>query len=166
MNRVKNKTVVSNTKIFGVTYVINIIYKYVKLPRLNIEGKTINIVLPNKYKKIENKEILDILLKKMYDSIAEKELETIMEKVRLTLKFAPEDYQITRIDKTLGKCYMNRIVINPDIVKYRKEIIEYVIFHEFCHLKFKRHNKKFYDMIEEYIPNHEYYAYEVAGMQY
>ena len=90
----------------------------------------------------------------------------MMEKVRLTLKFAPEDYEIARIDKTLGKCYNDKIIINPDIVMYKKETIEYIIFHEFCHLKFKRHSKKFYDMIKSYFPNYEDCAYEVAGMQY
>ena len=87
----------------------------------------------------------------MYDAIAEKELDNIMEKVRLTLGFAPADCQIARIDKTLGKCYNDKIVINPDIVMYKKETIEYIIFHEFCHLKVKRHSQKFYDMIKHFI---------------
>ena len=102
----------------------------------------------------------------MYDAIAAKELETIMEKVRLTLKFAPEDYEVTRINKTLAKCYNDKIVFNPDIVMYRREIIEYIIFYEFCYLKFKKHSKQFYNTIKSYIPNYQDYAYEVAGMQY
>ena len=71
-----------------------------------------------------------------------------------------------RIDKTLGKCYADKIIINPDIVMYKKETIEYIIFYEFCHLKFRKHSKKFYDLIKSYIPNYEACAYEVAGMQY
>lgn len=170
MNKVKrNRTkesIIKMVKIFGVNYNLDITYKYIKTPTLNVEEKVIKIVLPNKYKKINKETILEILLDKMYDAIAEKELEHIMEKVRVTLKFAPEEYEIARIDKTLGKCLADKIIINPDIVMYRKETIEYIIFHEFCHLKFKKHSKKFYDMIKSYMPNYEYYAYEVAGMQY
>ena len=59
----------------------------------------------------------------MYEAIANKEIENIMEKVRTTLKFAPEDYKIMKLDKRLGKCLENRIIINPEIVKYIKEII-------------------------------------------
>lgn len=153
-------------KIFGVSYQLDVTYKYVKAPRLNVEDKFIQIVLPNKYKKVNNESMIEILIKKMYEVIAEKELDAIMEKVRLTLKFAPEDCKIERIDRTLGKCYADKIVINPDIVMYKKETIEYIIFHEFCHLKFKRHSKKFYDALKRYIPNYENYAYEVAGMKY
>lgn len=160
------ETITKAVKIFGVNYHLDITYKYIKTPKLNVEEKIIKIILPIKYKKVNNEAILKILIEKMYEAIAEKELETIMEKVRLTLRFAPEDFQIARIDKTLGKCLADRIIINPDIVMYRKETIEYIIFHEFCHLKFKKHSKKFYDTIRTYIPNYEYCAYEVAGMQY
>ena len=119
-----------------------------------------------KYKKINNETMIEVLLHKMYEAIAEKELDTIMEKVRVTLKFAPEDYEIARIDKTLGKCLEDKIIINPDIIMYRKETIEYIIFHEFCHLKFKKHSKKFYETIQAHVPNYEKCAYEVAGMHY
>jgi len=170
MNKIENrktKNVITKiVKVFGVSYNLDITYKYVKVPNLKIENKTIKITLPNKYKKVNNNIILEMLVEKMYDAIAEKELETIMEKVRVTLKFAPEDYEIARIDKILGKCLEDKIIINPDIVMYKKETIEYIIFHEFCHLKFKKHSKKFYEMLKTYIPNYEHYAYEIAGMQY
>ena len=107
-----------------------------------------------------------MLLQKMYDAIAKKELEVIMEKVRTTLKFAPDDYKIMRLDKRLGKCLANKLIINPDIVKYRKDIIEYVVFYEFCKLKINKTSKKFYDMLKQYMPNYENYAYELVGVQY
>ncbi len=166
MRRVKNQKLVSDVKIFGVSYKLDITYKYIKTPKLNIEEKVIKIMLPYKYKKVDNKTIVELLINKMYDAIAEKELDTIMEKVRLTLKFAPEDFEIARIDKTLGKCYRDKIIINPDIVAYKKETIEYIIFHEFCYFKCRKHSKKFYDMIKSHVPNYQTYAYEVAGMQY
>lgn len=166
MRSVKNQKLVSDVKIFGVSYKLDITYKYIKIPKLNIEEKVIKIMLPYKYKKIDNKTIVELLINKMYDAIAEKELDTIMEKVRLTLKFAPEDFEIARIDKTLGKCYRDKIIINPDIVAYKKETIEYIIFHEFCYFKCRKHSKKFYDMIKSHVPNYQTYAYEVAGMQY
>lgn len=155
-----------NVKILGISYELGIEYKYIKNPKLNIKDKKIEISIPNKYKKINNSIIVELLLQKMYDAIAKKELDTIMEKVRTTLKFAPKDYAIMRLDNTLGKCLADKIIINPDIVKYKKDTIEYIIFHEFCHLKVKKHSKKFYDILERYIPNYENYAFELIGMQY
>ena len=166
MKKIKDEKLTNKVKIFGTSYQLAITYKYIKIPKLNIQEKTIQIVLPNKYKKISNKTIIKVLIEKMYDVIAEKELDNIMEKVRLMLKFAPEDFEIARINKTLGKCYKDKIIINPDIVMYKKETIEYIILHEFCYFKCRKHSKKFYDMIKSYIPNYQTYAYEVAGMQY
>lgn len=166
MKKVRNQKLTSEVKIFGVSYKLDITYRYIKVPKLNVEEKSIKIMLPYKYKKIDNQSIIEILINKMYEAIAEKELDNIMEKVRLTLKFAPEDFEIARIDKTLGKCYKDKIIINPDIVMYKKETIEYIIFHEFCYFKCRKHSKKFYEMIKSYVPNYQAHAYEVAGMQY
>lgn len=162
----KKENMFKSIKIFGINYELKIIYKRVKNPKLDLKEKQIEISLPNKYKKIENNIIIEMLLQKMYDAIANKELEIIMEKVRTTLKFAPDDYKIMRLDKRLGKCLANKLIINPDIVKFRKDIIEYVVFYEFCKLKINKTSKKFYDTLKQYMPNYENYAYELVGEQY
>ena len=155
-----------SVKIFGVSYELKVMYKRVKAPKLNLQEKLIEISLPTKYKKLNNEILIEMLLEKMYDAIASKELDIIMEKVRTTLKFAPEDYKIMRLDKRLAKCLANRIIINPDIVRYRKEIIEYVVFYEFCKLKISKTSKKFYETLKKYMPNYENYEFELVGVQY
>ena len=165
MKNVK-ESIFKSVKIFGVSYELKVVYKRVKRPKLDLKEKQIEISLPTKYKKLNNDIIIEMLLEKMYDAIANKELDVIMEKVRTTLKFAPEDYKIMRLDKRLGKCFANKLIINPDIVKYRKEIIEYVVFYEFCRLKINKSSKNFYEMIKKYMPNYENYEYELVGVQY
>ena len=165
MKNVK-ESIFKSVKIFGVSYELNVVYKRVKKPKLDLKEKQIEISLPTKYKKLNNDIIIEMLLEKVYDAIANKELDVIMEKVRTTLKFAPEDYKIMRLDKRLGKCFANKLIINPDIVKYRKEIIEYVVFYEFCRLKINKSSKNFYEMIKKYMPNYENYEYELVGVQY
>ena len=72
------------------------------------------------------------------------------------LGFAPEDYEIKRIKNAIAKCGENKkITINPDIVRYSRETIEYVVLHEFCHLKYKTHAKGFYEMIKQHMPNYK-----------
>ena len=118
--------------------------------------------------KDEKKDIyLSVNLNQVYQvKIAKKELELILEKVRTTLKFAPEDYKIMKLDKRIAKCLAGRLIISPDIVKYRKEIIEYIMFYEFCLLEVKKHGKKLYEMLQKYMPNYENYEYELIGIQY
>ena len=140
-------------KILGEDCRVKINYRNLKKPTLPVEGKNIRICLPNKYKKTDREEILKLLIEKMYDMIAEKEIERSMEKTRIMLGFAPEDYIIERDSKFLGRCIEGNIIqINPDIVKYDREIIDYIVLHEFCHMKYKTHSKKFYEIIEKYNP--------------
>ena len=83
-----------------------------------------------------------------------------MEKVRRKLGFAPEDYVIKRIENKMADCITENkiIIVNPDIVKYDKETIENILIHQFCHLKYKTHSKKFNEMIRQYIKDLEKYS--------
>ena len=157
---------VQYVKIFGEAYELNINYKNVKTSELNLDNAKIQIILPKKYKKIGNEKIIKAIIDKMYEQIAIEEIDNIMEKVRIKLGMAPEDYEITRMKNTLGKCQEGKITINPDIVKYNKKIIEYVITHEFCHLKYKTHGKRFYEIIKSYIPNYEIFEKKIQCYQY
>ena len=164
MNLVKNrktmKVMVNSTierhpvPVLGIDYKVKIVYKNTKITELDIEGKTIKISLPNKYKKISNTEILDLAIEKMYEQIARIEVERAMEKTRIMLGFAPEEYEVKKIE-TLGKCENKKITINPEIVKYNRKIIDYVVLHQYCHLKYKTHSKRFFNMLEKYNPNYK-----------
>ena len=164
MNLVKRKenlkTIINSSNerhpvpVLGVDYKVKIIYKNIKIIELDVEKKNIQISLPNKYKKISNKEILDLAIEKMYEQIANVEIERAMEKTRLMLGFAPEEYEIAKI-KTLGYCKDKKITINPKIVKYNRKVIDYVVLHQYCHLKYKNHTKAFFKMIEKYLPDYK-----------
>ena len=52
--------------VLGIDYKVKIVYKNVKVPELNVENKLIKISLPNRYKKADNQEILDLAIDKMY----------------------------------------------------------------------------------------------------
>lgn len=142
-------------KLLGKDCKVIINYKNLKKPTLTVEGKDIKICLPNKYKKLNREEILTKLIEKLYDLVAERKIETIMEKVRTTLGFAPEDYKIKRLDERIAECNTQAgvITINPDIVKYDEETIEYILIHEFIHLRYKTHSKKFNDLLVKNVEN-------------
>jgi len=146
-------------KLLGDDCKVIINYKNLKKPTLTVEGKDIKICLPNKYKKLNREEILVKLIEKLYDLVAQNEIESIMEKIRKKMGFAPEDYIIKRIENRIATCNKEKslIIINPDIVKYDKETIEYILIHQFCHLKYKTHSKSFYNEIKKHISNQERY---------
>lgn len=150
--------------VLGTDYKVKIIYKNIKVAELDVEDKIIKISLPNKYKKANNERILDIAIDKMYEQIAKIEVERAMEKTRILLGFAPEDYEIRKMSEELGRCEENKITINPEIVKYDREIIDYIVLHEYCHLKYKSHCKSFIKMLEKYEPNYKKYERIVSNI--
>ena len=150
--------------VLGTDYKVKIIYKNIKVAELDIEDKIIKISLPNKYKKANNERILDIAIDKMYEQIAKVEVERAMEKTRILLGFAPEDYEIRKMSEELGRCEENKITINPEIVKYDREVIDYIVLHEYCHLKYKSHCKSFIKMLEKYDPDYKKYERIVANI--
>ena len=159
-------TKIETVKVLGKDYDLEVQYKMIKAPSLSFEDNKIQVILPNQFKKMENAEIVSILMNKMYEKIAEKEIENAMEKTRLLLEIAPEDYEIKRMENRVAKCMEGKITINPDIAMYSKDIIEYIVLHEFCHLKYKNHTKSFYNMLKTYMPNYEEKAKELNGMAY
>ena len=150
--------------VLGTDYKVKIIYKNIKIAELDVEDKIIKISLPNKYKKASNERILDIAIDKMYEQIAKVEVERAMEKTRILLGFAPEDYEIRKMNEELGRCEENKITINPEIVKYDREVIDYIVLHEYCHLKYKSHCKSYIKMLEKYEPNYKKYERFVANI--
>ncbi len=156
-----------NILILGKYYNLRITYKNTRLIELDLEYNDIHIYLPNKYKKIDKKSILKIAIEKMYYEIAKQEIEQIMEKTRLMLGYAPEDYEIKKINNVLAKCTQDKkIIINPEIIKYDIKTIETIILREYCHLKYRPNSKKFIKTIKKYIPNYENYIYAVSEMYY
>ena len=163
----ENLSNIQSVKIFGKNYDVQVEYKNIKAPELNLrENYKIEIILPVKYKKVGNEQILKMSIEKMYEQIANTEIEDIMEKTRKMLGIAPEDYEIRKMEKTLGKCEDGKITIAPELMQYKREVIEYVVTHEFCHLKYKTHGKRFYQIIEKYIPEYKKYEREIQGFEY
>lgn len=142
--------------ILGIDYKVKMTYKNVKFIQVDVAEKVINISLPNKYKKMANSEVLDLAIEKLYEQVANTEIERAMEKTRVMLGFAPEEYEIVKM-RVMGKCENSKIMINPDVVKYTRDLIDYVVLHQYCHLKFKTHSKGFYNLIAEYEPDYKTY---------
>lgn len=174
LNKIKNYEKKVDTKldkrttdILGKQYYINIDFKAIKRPELNLNKDEIYINFPLQYKKKNIENMLEIVLRKMYLTISENKIEEIMEKTRIKLGFAPEEYIIKRLDNTLATCLnMNKIIINPEIMKYEQKVIEYIIMHEFCHLKYKTHAKGFEKIMKDNFFQYEKMKKEIEKLEY
>ena len=60
------------------------------------------------------------------------------------------------MQKRWGSCTPGgKIILNPELIKANPKCIEYVIIHELCHLVIASHNKVFYKLLGEKMPDWE-----------
>ena len=143
--------------VLGKSLNLNINFKNINVPELDMNDKEVNLFLPVRYKKIGTVEIVSEAIKKMYSEIAES-----MEKIRVMLGFAPEDYAIKRMPDTFIKNARNKtIIINPDITKYSRKIIETSLIQAFCKTKHKENSKEYKAILKNAIEKYENYEYRI-----
>lgn len=143
-------------QILGESYYLNIYYKDINNAILNVENEKIEIILPLSYAEEDNTEQIKKMIDKMYYMIAEKEVESAMEKTRKMVGLAPEEYKIKKIKYAWGTCSSRKVItINQNLMMYSRKAIEYVILHEICHLKYMNHSKKFWETVESYMPDYK-----------
>lgn len=81
-----------------------------------------------------------------------------IEKYSKLLQETPNKVRIREIKYAWGSCSSNRnITINQKLAKKDEKIIEYVVLHEMCHLKYMNHSKAFWNLVETYLPNYKKY---------
>lgn len=50
---------------------------------------------------------------------------------------------------------LNTITLNTELIKYKKDLLRYVIVHEMCHFYHHNHSKEFWDMVSIYYPEYK-----------
>ena len=142
---------------------LNLDVKYRNNPiiELDKQEKNINLYLPKKYKTMDNVNIINMAIEKMYDEITETEIENSMEKVRVILGFTPEDYKIERMRESFCKVKNKVLIINPDIVKYNRKIIETTLLQAFCKSQYKVNSKAYKQALEAGIEKYEKMKYQL-----
>ncbi len=99
------------------------------------------------------------LLAAWYYTHAKRKFENVMElaleKFKVE-KLKKQSFEIKRMKLRWGSCTPEgKIILNPELIKANSKCIEYVIIHELCHLIIPSHNKKFYKLLTEKMPDWE-----------
>lgn len=151
--------------VLGKTYKLNLKYTTSNNIDLIKKEESFDLVLPKKYKNINNKEVINCAIKKLYSEIAKEELEYSLELVRHILKFAPEDYKIERIENSFCMAKNKVLTINPDIIQYSREVINTTLIRQFCKIKYKTNSKEYKLALAEGIEKYEDYKYSTTKEQ-
>jgi len=78
-------------------------------------------------------------------------------KLREIIKTPDFTLKYRKMKTRWGVCnYKNMtITLNTELIKYRKELLRYVIIHEMCHFYHHNHGKEFWEMVSRYYPNYK-----------
>jgi len=153
---VNNQTYLT-VSVLGQSLKLNVKYTNISSIELNKKDTEIDLFLPKSYKNLENIDVINMAIQKLYNTIAETEIEYAMEVARHILKFAPEDYSIKRLNDEYYKCSKNKIIINPDIVRFNREIINTTIIQAFCKVKHRPNTIAYKKLLNNAMNEYEIY---------
>lgn len=61
--------------------------------------------------------------------------------------------RIRRMKRRWGSCTNRAIYLNSELIKAPSHCIDYVVMHELCHVKYRGHNKRFYELLSKVMPD-------------
>jgi predicted metal-dependent hydrolase len=101
--------------------------------------------------KSSHEEIYSAFLKNYSGKYLMNRTDTLAEKFGFTVNKVFIRGQKTRWGSCSSK---GNLSFNYMLMKYRKEVIDYVIIHELCHLREMNHSGKFWFLVEKFCPDY------------
>lgn len=91
------------------------------------------------------------------------------EEINKILKIMPNipkfTLKIRKMKTRWGVCnYVKKIItLNSELIKYDRNIIDYVIIHELSHFTYHNHSSDFWELVATYFPNYKKARKELRG---
>ena len=89
-----------------------------------------------------------------HKSLLRKELAPLIRQWEKTLGVKVNAFFVQKTKTTWGSCTPSRgyVRFNTELVKKPKDLLEYVVVHELCHLLEPRHSERYFTLLSRYYP--------------
>ena len=147
---------VSGEKILylGEEYTLEIAEKHPGKPEVLVYEDTVTVYISQGLPDEDRKQVVKEALIKWYRKHFSEIVNERVEKYSLQLKAVPCRVVIKDQKTMWGSCSKKgNINLNWKLVMAPVKIIDYVVVHELCHLKFMNHSKEFWNLVASVLPN-------------
>jgi len=95
------------------------------------------------------------VLTEWYRAELKREIPKLIEKWQRIMKVDVRDFGVKRMKTRWGTCNIRakRIWLSLELAKKDPKCLEYVVVHEMVHLLERLHNKRFYRLMDQFLPD-------------
>lgn len=118
------------------------------------DSNILKIVIDNDMIFVKNEKMLETFFKEEAKRVFKEEAD----RIKINYENVPNfTLKIRKMKTRWGVCnYVKKTVtLNFDLIKYDKDLLDYVIVHEFAHFTHHDHSKKFWDLVGKYYPEYK-----------
>jgi len=118
--------------------------------KIVLEDGSVKMYVRPDYTKAKRQEILD----KWYGKILKESALPVIEEWEKRIGVKVNKLFIRKMKTCWGSCNGARqtLRLNSELAKRKRECLEYVVVHEMIHIIEKSHNRKFYNLLNKYLP--------------
>jgi predicted metal-dependent hydrolase len=93
---------------------------------------------------------------RFYRTEAEAHLPAIVERYAAQMQLFPEAIRFRKTKRQWGSCSgKNVLSFNTMLMKLPEEVIAYVVVHELAHIAYKHHQRSFWKLVEQHMPDYK-----------
>ena len=76
------------------------------------------------------------------------------------------DIKFRKMKSRWGSCNSKKVLtFNTELIKVKKELIDYVVVHELAHIQHMNHSRKFHDLVDKYLLDSKRYRKELKNIK-
>ena len=91
-----------------------------------------------------------------YKEKAKQFVPLLVEKWSEQMDLSPTSIRFRKTKRQWGSCSgKNVLSFNTMLMKLPQDVIQYIIVHELAHIKHKHHQKSFWNLVEQYLPDYK-----------
>lgn len=150
----------------GENFPLNIIFYEKKRPQLHFKEKIFQAFLSNDLSHQQVKKELAKLFTKFYKQQTEELCKHQLKELQKIHYFSFKNIKIKKMKSRWGSCSQEKnLNFNQDLAKLPAHMRNYIIAHEYAHLKELNHSKNFWEIVKFFEPKYKTFRSELRAIE-